>query len=86
MLARSLRFGALAGLSVGALVAAVMTFLDWWQNPSGIFHDGQGTRWGIVLETAVSWFWPVAISAFVVAAIARFLLALKGANGEGAGG
>ena len=34
---------------------------------SGIFHDEQGTAWGVVAETAVSWFWPVALIALILA-------------------
>ena len=59
------------GALVGVVVAAVMTFLDWRLNPGGIFHDTQGTDWGIVLETAVSWFGPV----FVVVTVLALLLA-----------
>ncbi len=54
------------GLLAGLLVAIPMTVLDWRQNPSGIFHDETGTRWNIVAETAISWFWPVAVLAFAI--------------------
>ncbi len=51
----SLAFGA----ALGAVVAAIMTFMDWRLNPGGIFHGADGSDWSIVLETALSWFGPV---------------------------
>jgi hypothetical protein len=44
----------------GLLLAAAMTFQDWRLNPGGLFRDGSGTNWPVVLETAASWFWPTA--------------------------
>lgn len=46
-----------------------MTVADWWLNPSGIFHNEQGTDWAIVTETALSWFWPVALVALATTVI-----------------
>ena len=48
------------------LVAIPMTVVDWRLNPSGIFQNEQGTHWAVVAETALSWFWPVAVLALVV--------------------
>lgn len=59
--------GAIAGICVGLLVSVPMTFMDWRLNPSALFHNEQGTDWNIVLETAFSWFWPVALPVLVVA-------------------
>ena len=51
--------GAIAGGAVGVAVASTMTFLDWRLNPGGIFHDAENTHWGVVWDTAISWFLPV---------------------------
>lgn len=62
---RSWFFGIVVGLLTGLVVAVPMTIADWRLNPSGIFHDEQGTNWPIVAETAFSWFWPAALVALV---------------------
>ena len=53
----------ITGLALGAamacLVAAAMTFADWQINPAGIFRGPDGTNWGIVWDTWISWFLPV---------------------------
>ncbi len=46
---------------MGLVVALAMSYVDWWHNPQGIFHSELGTNWNIVLESAVSWFVPVAL-------------------------
>ena len=51
------------GIALGIFVAAIMTTLDWRLNPSGIFHNEQGTNWAVVFETAFSWFLPVTLTA-----------------------
>jgi uncharacterized membrane protein len=58
---KSWLLGGLVGVLVGLVVASTMSFIDWQHNPQGIFHDELGTNWDIVLETAVSWFVPVAL-------------------------
>ena len=63
---RSWIFGFLIGIAVGLIVALVMSYLDWQHNPQGIFHNELGTNWAIVLETAVSWFVPVALVSSVL--------------------
>ena len=45
MKARKFKIAAFAGLSVGLIVSATMTFADWHLNPSGLFHDEFGTDW-----------------------------------------
>lgn len=65
------------GLALGFAVAFVMTFLDWRLNPSGIFHNAEGTNWGFVADTAVSWFVPVAMASSGVAAVVLFVLARR---------
>ncbi len=69
---RSWVFGAIAGVLAGLIVAGSMTFVDWRLNPSGMFHNEQGTNWTIVSETALSWFWPVALLAFATTTIIHF--------------
>ncbi len=58
---KSWLLGGLVGVLVGLAVASTMSFIDWQHNPQGIFHNELGTNWDIVLETAVSWFVPVAL-------------------------
>ena len=65
---RALVTGAIAGFAV----AATMTFIDWQQNPGGIFHDASGTRWPIVYETFLSWFLPIFVAATPLAWLARW--------------
>ena len=69
MIARSWYLGAIVGFVAGLLVSVPVTISDWRRNPSGLFHDDQGTNWAIVTETAFSWFWPVALFAFVATAL-----------------
>ncbi len=66
--------GVAAGVVLGLIVAAIMTTLDWRLNPGGIFYNAQGTKWGIVGETAFSWFLPVGLAGSVVAVILLILL------------
>lgn len=54
------------GIAAGLIVAFTMSLLDWHRNPSGIFHGAQGPDWAIVMETALSWFVPVAALASAV--------------------
>ena len=69
MRARSWYFGAIVGLLTGLVVSVAMTVADWRLNPSGIFHNEEGMDWAIVTETALSWFWPVALVALVATVI-----------------
>ena len=52
-------YALLLGVTVGFIVASVMSFLDWRLNPSGIFHSDLGTNWRFVWDTWISWFIPV---------------------------
>ncbi len=58
--------GVLSGLVTGLAVAVSMSFLDWRLNPAGLFHSENGTNWGAVIETAISWFVPVALLASAI--------------------
>ncbi len=60
---------------VGIAVAIFFTVADWKQNPGGIFQSESGTHWGVVLETALSWFLPVAVIVFVLVTAIHYLLA-----------
>ena len=77
--------GILSSALVGVLVASVMSFLDWRLNPSGIFHGDHGTSWGVVWETWVSWFIPVAVW-FGVVALPAFLWRARRPSGAGPDG
>lgn len=68
-------FAAIIGLLAGTGVAAAMTIADWRLNPGGIFHGSLGTNWPVVIETALSWLWPVALAAFVTALIVLYAIA-----------
>ena len=52
---RSLRKNAVKaivfGVALGFFVASLMTFLDWYENPGGIFHGDDGTNWVFVRDT-----------------------------------
>ena len=63
---RSWLLGILIGTSVGLIVAVAVSYIDWQHNPQEIFHDDLGTNWDVVLETATSWFVPVALLASAV--------------------
>ena len=67
--------GASVGAFVGIAVAVFFTVADWRLNPGGIFQGQSGTHWGVVLETAFSWFLPVALLVFVLATGIHYLLA-----------
>ena len=61
------RRGLLIGAAAGIVLAAGFTFADWLSNPGGIFRGDNGTRWGIVWETFLSWFWPLLLFCLGVA-------------------
>jgi hypothetical protein len=72
---RQWRIGAGVGIMVGLLISSVMTFVDWYINPGELFHNVESTNWAIVLETASSWFFPVAAIAIPVSWAAIYLRA-----------
>lgn len=61
MHAQTWKLAAAIGLLLGIVVASAMTFMDWRANPGGIFHGETGTNWTIIMETAISWWWPVTL-------------------------
>ena len=66
--------GLMIGVGLGVLVAGSMTFVDWQANPGGVFQGPEGTRWGPVLETFWSWWWPIALAVAPVAALVQGFL------------
>ncbi len=66
--------GALIGVVIAGLVSAIATALDWHANPAGIFHGSAGTDWGVVLETFVSWLWPLLLLLAPVSVVVMFCL------------
>lgn len=52
--------GLVIGLTAGLLVGGYYAYTDWQLNPGGIFHNEQGTDWGIVIDTVTSWWLPIA--------------------------
>jgi len=67
-------FGLTIGIALAGLLTLIYTIADWSGNPGGIFRDASGTNWGFVFDTAVSWFVPVFLYTFFVAAGLHFLI------------
>ena len=59
MTSRFWLFGILTGAAVATAITLIVTIWEWMENPGGIFHNAEGTNWGFVYDTAVSWFFPV---------------------------
>lgn len=49
----------LVTFSVALLLSVIPTWLDWWENVSGLFQTEAGTNWSVVWETLSSWLWPL---------------------------
>ena len=66
------------GLTLGIISAFTITFIftlwEWLENPSGIFHDQNGTNWNFVYDTAISWFIPTFVSVTVIGAVIHFVI------------
>jgi len=52
---KSILRGLAIGMLVTLLVMGPISFIDWRQNPGGIFRDSTGTNWETVFETLYSW-------------------------------
>lgn len=65
------------GIATGAVMSFAVTLIvvvwEWLENPGGIFHNENGTNWGFVLDTAISWFVPTFMYVAVIASIAHLL-------------
>ncbi|MEQ8859701.1 MAG: hypothetical protein RIC56_13735 [Pseudomonadales bacterium] len=68
--------GIVSGVSIAGVVTLIVTVWEWLENPSGIFHDADGTRWSFVFDTALSWFVPTFLWAGGIAALAYAVAAL----------
>ena len=78
----------IVGLSVSSVVTLTISIWEWLENPSGIFHNENGTNWTFVYETASSWFVPTfiissAISALVLLIFKGILLLRKNRESKG---
>ena len=67
-------FGIAFGFSIAFIVTLVITIWEWIENPSGIFHNENGTNWSFVFETASSWFLPTFVNASAIGAAFHLLL------------
>jgi len=56
----------LCGVPTGSIISIIITIFntlwEWIENPGGIFHNSDGTRWRFVFDTAVSWLWPTFVN------------------------
>jgi hypothetical protein len=43
---------------VSVSVTIIMVAWEWLENPGGIFRDANGTNWGFLYDTAISWLFP----------------------------
>ena len=66
------------GLTMGALIAVVLTLVmtvwEWVENPGGIFRTTEGTQWGFVWDTAMSWFFPTLVYVGGLAALLHLIV------------
>ncbi len=53
-------------ISMAFIVGASASFIDWRENPGGIFREGTETQWGIVMDTFLSWFMPAFWFVFIL--------------------
>jgi len=67
-----------AGLSFGAAAALSVTLVicvrEWMENPGGIFRGDDGTNWGFVFDTAISWLIPTFFYAVLFAWFVQLFL------------
>lgn len=72
----SLAIAILVSFFLASVVTVVITIWEWLENPSGIFHDQNGTNWVFVYDTASSWFVPTFVVGSVIGVLIH--LAYKG--------
>ena len=70
--------GLLFGAAVALSVTLVICVWEWLENPGGIFRGDDGTNWGFVFDTAISWLVPTFLYAVLIAWLVE--LFLKGAG------
>lgn len=78
MKARFFLTGLLFGTAVALSVTLVICVWEWIENPGGIFRGADGTNWGFVFDTAISWLLPTFFYAVVFAWLVQ--LFVKGAG------
>jgi len=61
-----------AGIAFSFVITFAVCLWEWIENPGGIFHGPDGTRWGFVLDTAISWFVPTLLNAFFIFGLILF--------------
>lgn len=66
-------FSLYTGFSVAFLLTLIITLWEWLENPSGIFHNQNGTNWRFVFDTSISWFIPTFINVVLIAAAGHLL-------------
>ncbi len=66
-------FGSLVAFFAALALACIFSLWNWLENPSGIFHDENGTRWAFIRDTAESWFLPSFFTFFFPATIGHWL-------------
>ena len=62
-------FGIVSGAFLSTTVTLIAVVWEWLENPGGIFHTANGTNWGFVFDTAISWLVPTFIYVAVFASI-----------------
>lgn len=62
------------GVATGLITGAAFAYTDWCLNPGGIFHNQQGTDWGMVMETVTSWWLPVAGAVTALSWVVLFVM------------
>ncbi len=71
---KSLVAGLLFGAAVALSVTLVICLWEWIENPGGIFHGDDGTNWGFVFDTAISWLIPTFFYAVLIAWLVQVFL------------
>jgi hypothetical protein len=67
-------FGLLSGASIALSVTLVVSVWEWLENPGGIFRGPDGTNWGFVYDTAISWLLPTFVYAAIIASLVHLLI------------
>ena len=71
---KSVKFGLLTGTLVSVLTTLIATAWEWLESPAGIYHGPDGTNWGFVLDTAISWLIPTLVAATLIALAVHLLV------------
>ena len=71
---KTLVAGLLFGTAVAFSVTLVICLWEWIENPGGIFRGDDGTNWGFVFDTAISWLIPTFFYAVAFAWLVQLFL------------